>query len=76
MMIKDGGPAFPVPAGYPGVGDGMSLRDFLAAAALQGMAQRYPHTGTAGMIASAAYILADAMIAQRDVIDASFEVKK
>lgn len=79
MKTKGGHAAFPVPVGPDNAlsdCEGMSLRDYFAAAALQGIAVRYPHTGTAVMIADAAYILADAMLAQRDVIDPSFEVKE
>ena len=40
MSNKDGGPAFPHPAGWrrdPHISDGMTLRDFFAAAALTGI---------------------------------------
>lgn len=80
-MNKDnGGPAFPVtmPAGeaYKGHAefDGMTLRDYFAAKALQAiiaqgglgfMGWNPSYWGSASGIASAAYLMADAMLAER-----------
>lgn len=67
--IEDGGPAFPLqsigPEFEPGYA-GMSLRDYFAAKAMQGMAahpesDKWPADG----IAKAAYQQADAMLAAR-----------
>ena len=78
--INDGGPAFPVPGTeyndrYPG----MSLRDWFAGQALQGLTDTYPISfleddSTSGHRASqicknraqAAYAIADAMLAARE----------
>lgn len=62
---NDGGPAFPI------VSDdlcapGMTVRDYFAAAALQGMLGLYaPHDYTHRAFALAAYNYADAMLAER-----------
>lgn len=78
---KDGGPAFPRPAFTPGLSgqhdkpaeagfantesQGMSLRDWFAGQALQGMLS-YPQTPvSAATMAVASYVLADAMLAAR-----------
>lgn len=67
--INDGGPAFPLqsigPEFAPGYA-GMTLRDYFAARAMQGMAahpesDKWPADG----IAKAAYQQADAMLAAR-----------
>ena len=64
--INDGGPAFPTP---PGVqhNDGMTLRDYFAAAALKGQAHRlenpYEHRD---ILAADCYAIADAMIKARE----------
>jgi hypothetical protein len=64
-QTNDGGAAFPI------VSDdlcatGMSLRDYFAAAALQGMLGLYaPHDYTHRAFALAAYNYADAMLAER-----------
>lgn len=68
--IDDGGPAFP---GNPMHRDGMSLRDYLAAAAMQGWLASYgddsPHPAKmescAKEIAIRSYAMADAMLAAR-----------
>lgn len=65
---KDGGPAFPV--SIPGVGDngwhGMTLRDWFAGMAMQGMCAAYPPGTTFKEVAEKAYRMADAMlVAQR-----------
>lgn len=60
--INDGGPAFPVP--YEFMGPGMSLRDYFAAKAMQGMLadpEVIPNMGTA----QTAYEMADAMLRAR-----------
>lgn len=63
-MPHDGGPAFPVPD--RGVTRGMTLRDYFAAAALQGMlANAKPGDGTPEEFAADAYSFADAMLAAR-----------
>lgn len=76
MSTKDGGPAFACASnhGYQG---GMSLRDWFAGMALQGMlahSTRYkPRPGTSSnwheAISEEAYQLADAMLAEREKIN-------
>ena len=80
--IDDGGPAFPRPVGDLAIGgygptyetipaqDGMSLRDYFAAAALQGMLSDYDfHGGLSDeKLAKAAYSQADAMLAARKAV--------
>lgn len=83
----DGGPAFPCPWGCDTTGQhlcsdpkGMTLRDYFAAAALQGMLARAdfclfgdpdsPDCGEAfygKLAATNAYAIADAMLAERQV---------
>lgn len=70
MRTNDGGPAFPQ---GEAVGDisklegGMSLRDYFAAKALQGICADPSTAGTPGKdIVAECYDLADAMIAARD----------
>jgi hypothetical protein len=77
-MTADGGPAFPSAHAGPAASEGLSLRDYFAAAALQGLlagANHYEvikHTpegrlvmpGTVG-IPPIAYHYADAMLAER-----------
>lgn len=70
MPIEDGGPAFAFPsvAGLPNGEviyghNGMSLRDYFAAHALNGLLAS--HSKTAADHAQDAYELADAMIARR-----------
>jgi hypothetical protein len=62
---NDGGPAFPTPAGIQH-NDGMTLRDFFAAAALQGLMADGGGTSWDDD-AKAAYRAADAMIKAREV---------
>lgn len=82
--IKDGGPAFPVPLnpGEPWQGmapcDGMTLRDYFAAKAMQGMlADRETilafannahkeMVGPNDLMATASYGMADAMLKERN----------
>ena len=61
---NDEGPAFPVPS--LAVGSGMTLRDYFAAAALQGILSS-TQTGHSMIIAKDAYGMADAMIKAREV---------
>ena len=66
--IDNGGPAFPVPPiqhsnGFYSTGEGMSIRDYFAAAALQG--NLIEPTASNEDIAKYAYSLADAMLKAR-----------
>ena len=65
----NGGPAFPHPAGWrrdPEISDGMSLRDYFAAKALQGICASGPGEHmTSPAIAREAYDLAEAMLIER-----------
>jgi hypothetical protein len=61
--INDGGPAFPTPAGIQH-NDGMTLRDYFAAAALQG--NLIEPTANNEEVAKCAYQLADAMLRARE----------
>lgn len=77
-MMNDGGPAFPVSdeQSHDGLSasEGMSLRDFFAAGAMQGWLASWPksapHPGkclkASRDIATWSYEIADAMIAERD----------
>ncbi len=58
----DGGAAFPVAHSYL-IQSGMSLRDYLAAKAMQALAQKYSHEGD---ISRNAYKIADAMLKARE----------
>jgi hypothetical protein len=62
--IKDGGPAFPRP--MVAAAPGMTLRDWFAGQALQGLLAS-TKTSDALTIAKDAYILADAMLRAREV---------
>jgi len=73
--MKDGGPAFPciidalnpdIPIHYTGFG--MSLRDYFAAKAMQGMTHEYDMKveGYENVIAVMSYRIADAMIEARE----------
>jgi len=71
---NDGGPAFPIqpfrqPNGDFDWGrDGMTLRDYFAAAALTGVLAAHKNYSPEGLAASNdAYAIADAMLAQREV---------
>jgi hypothetical protein len=63
-MSNTGGPAFPC---HPGIEnplyDGMTLRDYFAAKAMEGLVAN--NSTDAQEIAQAAYIIADAMLARR-----------
>ena len=62
-QIKDGGPAFPVPnLEYDPSFNGMTLRDYLAAKAMQNY---MADDCTPDAIAKAAYEMADAMLKAR-----------
>lgn len=67
MGAKDGGPAFPrVNVNHAmgnGAQEGMSLRDYFAAAALTGLLARSPQVATG--VAAGAYEYADALLAAR-----------
>ena len=64
--INDGGAAFPVPS--LAVGSGISMRDYFAAAALQGlMAKMEPENQLEHHIAKWSYEAADAMLKAREV---------
>ena len=70
-MSKDtGGPAFPAeingPRGSKLITPGMTLRDYFAAAALQGMLADYTRDSSTHDFAQYAYRYADAMIAERN----------
>ena len=65
--INDGGAAFPHMAGWrrdPDISDGMSLRDYFAAKAMQSLVA-LDHTSNIN-IAIWSYEIADAMLAERD----------
>jgi hypothetical protein len=65
--FKDGGPAFPVTTEHGSVFPlpGMTLRDYFAAAALQGMLADSQCNGPVEGYANDAYQYADAMLAER-----------
>lgn len=74
-MINDGGPAFPVwelnGHGQPEMtGFGMTLRDYFAAKALQGLLAAQIHgfndSPDKGPFASMSYAMADAMLKERE----------
>ena len=71
MSIETGGPAFPHPAGWrrdPHISDGMTLRDYFAAKAMQGIIISIPpqsYSRGAADVATAAYFVADAMLKAR-----------
>ena len=66
VPINDGGPAYPVsPEIYNGTGlCGMTLRDYFAAAALQG--NLIEQTASNDEVAKYAYSLADAMLKAKE----------
>lgn len=74
--IDEGGPAFPVSTSDPHIGHqdsrttwqfpGMTLRDYFAAKAMQGMLAR-PGSVNTKQDAEFAYMLADAMLKARNV---------
>ena len=66
MNNDTGGPAFPVlhwiSGESTGAEEGMTLRDYFAAKAMQAMAQKYSHEGD---VSRNAYKIADAMLKAR-----------
>lgn len=69
MSKKDtGGPAFPQPNSPAEYGRGMTLRDYFAAHALQGICANQDNRTYKGPMdfAVAAYVLADAMLKARN----------
>lgn len=68
--IKNGGPAFPTTFEHYGNG-GMTLRDYFAARAMQGVLSGYSGNVGVGMdeansgISACAYAIADAMLKER-----------
>ena len=69
--IDDGGPAFPMPDSHHANGQvqyghlGMTLRDYFAAAALQGLLSDSNTGGSDSQFAESAYAYADAMLKAR-----------
>jgi hypothetical protein len=61
MSKETGGPAFPHIT--EDVRDGMTLRDYFAAKAMQAMTQKYSHEGD---VSRNAYKMADAMLKARE----------
>tara|TARA_R110000822_G_scaffold52773_4_gene136530 strand:- start:1062 stop:1307 length:246 start_codon:yes stop_codon:yes gene_type:complete len=79
MSIDTGGPAFPHPAGWrrdPHISDGMSLRDFFAAKAMQSVitqeiaalrrVNEYTAKSSEDVMAEWAYKMAGAMLKARE----------
>ena len=69
MSVKDGGPAFPLPKGNENIDPtvaGMSLRDWFAGMALQGLIVRPIGVQVGCPLSMRAYELADAMLKERD----------
>ena len=64
MSKKTGGPAFPLYRGQGYRNDGMTLRDYFAAKAMQSLCQYAEWTEDE--VAELAYRQADAMIAERE----------
>jgi len=64
-------PAFPLPTPEPGEipNEGMTLRDYFAAAVLPALIAKYDHLAD-HEIAVAAYNVADAMLEERDIAKA------
>ena len=72
MSIETGGPAFPHPAGWrrdPHISDGMTLRDYFAAKAMQAFISAavtvVKPSILAKTVSSAAYEIADEMLKKR-----------
>ena len=66
-MKDTGGPAFPHYGGAGWIGPGMTLRDYFAAKAMQGMfAGRHGSALTPSEWATQAFKMADAMLAERN----------
>ena len=65
MSINTGGPAFPAPAGVQHITEqGMTLRDYFAAKAMQALIEKYDESPVE--ISLEAYEFADAMLKQRE----------
>ena len=70
--INDGGPAFPHTTQWDGITpainhNGMTLRDYFAAAALKGQAHRFAHPHEyRELLAQDCYDIADAMLKARE----------
>lgn len=64
MSRPNGGPAFP--QNLAGDGRGMSLRDYFAAKAIQGMLAGEPRAESPHVWSRSAYEFADAMLAERE----------
>lgn len=66
--MNDGGPAFPIPYEDEGraMHIGMSMRDWLAGMALQGLLTSEGRPNHPEWVAGIAYGLADAMLAERE----------
>ena len=64
--MNDGGPAFPVVFEDSRSYYGMSLRDYFAAAWLQGWLASDPPDLDHKTVARAAYVMADVMLAERE----------
>jgi hypothetical protein len=67
--MNTGGPAFPAHPSALGDHDGMTLRDYFAAKAMQGLIEATvgPETvWTPDELAESAYVMADAMLSQRE----------
>ena len=65
MSKNTGGPAFPVGSGDMRDPTGMTLRDWFAGMAMQGLVSS-PRSIPRATIAEHAYLMADAMIAERE----------
>ena len=66
MSENNGGPAFPSDSNQYGPAAGMSLHDYFAAKAMQGICSHHDTWGLTGPeIADHAYRIADAMLAAR-----------
>lgn len=63
MTTNTGGPAFPTATLAQKTEGGMTLRDYFAAKAMQGLTQKYSHEGD---ISRNAYKIADAMLKARE----------
>lgn len=64
--LNDGGPAFPVATDFSRVNEGMTRREYFAAAALQGLlaCPNWPAVSWESLVGQS-YKLADAMLAER-----------
>ncbi len=79
MTTNTGGPAFPAPAGVAHITEqGMTLRDYFAAMAMQGMlAHEYSRPlRIEDLYACDAYIMADAMLKTRELFMLKAGVQK